>query len=409
MIPLRRLPVISLVALAALAPGCGKKGPPLPPLRPVPAAVETLTARRLGDTVRLEFAIPDKNLDGSRPVDLTRIEVYGLTVDPSGRQPDLDEFLEKAVVVATIDVRPPLAADAPVSAEAPADPRPAQGATVSVEERLTPEMRAPVTFDLRPGAAAVPAPTAMVEPGERRGATGESARTYLALGVSGRNRWSPPSARLDVTLQPAPDPPAGLKLTYAETAFSLAWDPLPPDPWMPVWWLMKYLPGFNVYEMPGEAGKPPAVQPLNAKPQLDSTFEVPLTAFDVRRCFAVRALETIGERTIESELSPAVCATPVDTFAPAAPAGLAAVSGPGGINLIWNANTEPDLAGYLVLRGAAPGETLRAMTPLPIRETTYRDTDVRPGARYVYVVVAVDGATPPNISAQSARVEETAR
>jgi hypothetical protein len=34
---------------------------------------------------------------------------------------------------------------------------------------------------------------------------------------------------------------------------------------------------------------------------------------------------------------------------------------------------------------------------------------VKPGVRYVYVVVAVDTATPSNTSPQSARVEETAR
>jgi len=34
---------------------------------------------------------------------------------------------------------------------------------------------------------------------------------------------------------------------------------------------------------------------------------------------------------------------------------------------------------------------------------------VAPGVRYVYAVVAVDKASPPNRSAQSPRVEETAR
>jgi hypothetical protein len=32
-----------------------------------------------------------------------------------------------------------------------------------------------------------------------------------------------------------------------------------------------------------------------------------------------------------------------------------------------------------------------------------------PGVRYLYAVVAVDTATPPNMSATSERVEETAR
>lgn len=404
MIPQRRLPIISLLVLAVLAPGCGKKGPPLPPLRPVPAALEKLSARRLGDTVRLEFTIPDRNQDGSRPADLTRVEIYGLTIDPSGRQPEFREFLKTATVVAAIDVRPPGADSAPVTSGMPADTRLAQAATASVEERLTPELRLPVRFEPRPGApAAAPGPLAIPEPG-----TGGPVRTYLALGLGGRTRWSQPSPRLNVTLERAPGVPTGLKLTYSETAFTLTWDPFS-DPWMPVWSLMKYLKGFNVYEMPAEEGTPARAQPLNEKPLSDAAFEASLTAFGETRCFALRAVETIGERTLESELSTTVCQTPVDTFAPAAPTGLAAVSGPGSINLIWNANAEPDLVGYLVLRGEAPGETLRAVTLSPIRETTYRDTDVGSGVRYVYAVVAIDGAAPPNISAQSARVEETAR
>ena len=56
---------------------------------------------------------------------------------------------------------------------------------------------------------------------------------------------------------------------------------------------------------------------------------------------------------------------------------------------------EPDIAGYTVLRGDAPGDTLRPLTPSPIRETTFRDTTVRPGARYNYAIVAVDGRATP--------------
>jgi hypothetical protein len=49
------------------------------------------------------------------------------------------------------------------------------------------------------------------------------------------------------------------------------------------------------------------------------------------------------------------------------------------------------------------------VTPEPVRETTFRDTGVKAGVRYVYVVVALDTAQPPNRSAESNRVEETAR
>ena len=62
-----------------------------------------------------------------------------------------------------------------------------------------------------------------------------------------------------------------------------------------------------------------------------------------------------------------------------------------------------------MLRGEAGSGTLTAVTTAPVKETTYRDTDVRPGVRYVYAVVAVDTATPQNVSVESNRVEETAR
>src|SRR4030095_8188969 len=94
---------------------------------------------------------------------------------------------------------------------------------------------------------------------------------------------------------------------------------------------------------------------------------------------------------------------------PAAPRGLAAVPTAGQISLIWDANTEKDLAGYLVLRGDAPDGPLTAIPQAPIKETSYRATTFKPGSRYIYAVVAVDNATPPNFSAQSGRVEETAR
>jgi hypothetical protein len=130
----------------------------------------------------------------------------------------------------------------------------------------------------------------------------------------------------------------------------------------------------------------------------------------VERCYALLTVATPGTLTVESALSPSACVKTQDVFAPAAPKNLAAVASEGAINLIWEANTEGDLAGYIVLRGpAVEGGKLVPITPAPIKETTFRDTKVRAGVRYAYVVVAVDTATPQNVSAQSNRVEETAR
>jgi pectinesterase len=125
-----------------------------------------------------------------------------------------------------------------------------------------------------------------------------------------------------------------------------------------------------------------------------------------KRCYTVRAAETAGTFTIESDAPPAACELLVDTFAPAAPKGVAGIASEGAINLIWEPNTEKDLAGYVVLRAAAPSENLQPVTAAPIQETSFKDA-VAPGVAYTYVVKAVDRAG--NASPASALVTETAR
>ena len=149
--------------------------------------------------------------------------------------------------------------------------------------------------------------------------------------------------------------------------------------------------------------------PLNAKPLTAQTHSNPGAVAGKEQCFVVRSVAKVGDATIESDPSNPICVTPADTFPPVAPKGLAAVSGSGVVNLIWDPNTDADLGGYLILRGEAPGDTLQPLTPEPIKETRYADRAVTPGTAYVYAIVAVDRATPPNRSALSNKVQETAR
>jgi fibronectin type 3 domain-containing protein len=45
-----------------------------------------------------------------------------------------------------------------------------------------------------------------------------------------------------------------------------------------------------------------------------------------------------------------------------------------------------------------------------VTETRFTDRTVKPGVKYVYAVQAIDSRLPrPNVSAESERVEETAR
>ena len=118
---------------------------------------------------------------------------------------------------------------------------------------------------------------------------------------------------------------------------------------------------------------------------------------------------------IESALSSPVTFARLDIFPPHQPTGLEAIPGsdpahPAAIDLSWEPNAEPDLAGYRVYRepvdanGAALGASIE-LTRALIETPAFRDLSADPGQHYAYQVVAVDQAG--NQSPRSTRVLET--
>jgi hypothetical protein len=149
--------------------------------------------------------------------------------------------------------------------------------------------------------------------------------------------------------------------------------------------------------------------PLNPAPLATMTFS-DLVDFNRTQCYTVRAVRGAAGALVEGEAGPRQCVSAVDTFGPAPPANLTAVASEGSIGLIWEPNAELDLGGYLVLRAEPGSATLQPLTERPIAEPRFTDRTVKAGTRYVYAVVAVDDRVPlPNMSAESLRVEETAR
>ena len=423
--PRRDLLLWLLVLALSLLQGCGKKGPPLAPVVIVPGQITDLSVHRLGSTIYAQFTIPSQNQDGSGPADLGRVDVYGLTMNSAGGGLDERAFLEHATLVASIEVRPPRVPDRePVSPPERTDERPAQGAVVTVVDRLSPAVLTPAELE-EPGDPALgdeeprrlaPLGSPVSDPPLRR--------SYLALAFSRSGRRSPASSRVAVLLSGSPPSPQAPSLGYSEGVITVRWQ-LPGGtrraeqapatatgpPEQPI--VVNSPPAFtyNVYEGSHRPPGPPLVLPvpLNASPLQASPYEDARVEFGVERCYVVRTVETLDGFPVQSEASPLACVTPIDTFPPARPAGLMAVGHERAISLIWAASTEEDLGGYLILRGQSSDETLQRLMQVPILETTYLDTTVDAGVRYVYAILAVDTATPPNESAPSERVEELAR
>jgi hypothetical protein len=233
-------------------------------------------------------------------------------------------------------------------------------------------------------------------------------RVYAVRGINRKGRPGSPSARIVVPIVPSPAAPSNVTAEFGERSVTIKW--AAPEPGTEPHPPLKY----NVYaydakhqETATTVGLASTQAPVNPQPVDALAIEHEGAEPGKEQCFDVTTVETIGAVTVESEPSAPVCVTPVDRFAPAAPTGLAAVATTGAVNLIWDANPEPDVAGYVVLRGESPGDTLQPLTPEPIRETRFRDTTAQPGVRYAYAIVAIDRAG--NRSTPSARVEETAR
>ena len=120
--------------------------------------------------------------------------------------------------------------------------------------------------------------------------------------------------------------------------------------------------------------------------------------------YSVQGIRMSGDVRAESQRSFEIEITPTDTFAPAVPAGLTAVTSTGSIELVWDRNTEADLAGYRVYRAEGSGEFQHLADTQ--EAPSYSDRKIEPGKKYRYAVSAFDKNS--NESAKSAPVEATA-
>src|SRR5262245_4356712 len=344
-------------------------------------------AQRVGSDACVTLTIPNTNIDRSMPVDISRVEVYGYT---GRRPPPTARFVEFADLVATIPVIPPPPPDAAPAPAAPIDLSKGAlpGTMVTVLDRLSGQKLVQGKVEEAPARTGrAPTPVAAVaapEPDLLR-------RFYIAIAFSARGRPGPPSPNAEFALVETPEPPVFVAAQYSEATVVVQWPPsggiigflfnsaLPPEE-PPLNELLEPIvqPAaasagsestlsngpvkYNVYRElepdpfapPNPTGPLPWAEtrptPINPAP-LDATTFSDSVEFNRERCYIVRAVRGMPPNAVEGDASAPNCFIPVDMFPPAPPVRLVAVADEGGISLIWEPNPEPDVAGYLVLRG----------------------------------------------------------
>jgi len=391
-----------LIVVSAIS--CGQKGPPLPPIVRTPAP-PGLTASRRGSTIELALSVPNANIDGSRPANLARIDIYAVNGTASALADE--DFVRRGTRVASVAVKSPKSENETVEQNEPAEnAEPTvgtgleQGASAAIAETITESLLGTEPsprdrHDARDGGHDAPL---VGPPGLAQ------LRTYLGVGVDRNGRPGRFSKRVSVPLQFPPPPPGPIAIVFDEKKIVITWKPADTGsasenvlPSRSFGTLQPPL-AYNLYD--ATTG-----QLLNGKPVLEYGYEDTRMSWGTNRCYLVRSVVIVAKLPIESDATGPTCEMLVDRFAPAAPKGLNAVATEGAVNLIWEPNTEPDLAGYYVLR-ATGDEPLQRITPEPVADASFFD-NVQRGLRFTYAVEAVDKAG--NVSQPSERVEETAR
>jgi len=339
--PPSHLYFLAVVASACLLLHCGTQGPLQPPRLEQPEKVTDLAAHQVGRTLEISFTLPRLATDHERLTKPLEIEL--------------------------------LRSAAPSSVPAPASPSLKPWVTLLPDQWSPYAQGDKLSYSIE------------FSDQEYSQVVGENfawAVRTLTRGFRHRPHESELSNLIHVSLLEVSVPVEGLRAQTTEKAIELAWTPP-----------ARSLTGHPVHDLAGYrmyrsvTGKPGSftLRGETPTPQYqDREFQFGHTYF-----YRVRAVFGRNRQTAESEDSLVARITPVDTFPPAAPSGLTAVYSAGAVELVWTANTESDLAGYIVYRREEGGTAQRLNKEL-LSTPIFRDTAVQAGHKYLYWVTAED-------------------
>jgi hypothetical protein len=187
--------------------------------------------------------------------------------------------------------------------------------------------------------------------------------------ASHKMKWSDLSAPLDLDVVEPVAVPEALKAIAVPEGVRLSWNGEPRK-----FLIQRLAPGEKEFTSAGEADK---------TEWTDST-----ALFGQTYQYRVQAVSGKAE----SEWSPPVRITPIDTFPPPVPENVTGVAGIGTIELTWDRSPASDIAGYRVYRGE--GNDPRTLTRIGEVQLFpgYSDKTIQSGALYRYAITALDSA-----------------
>ena len=359
-----RLAACLSVSLLAVLSGCGTPGAPQPPSLNLPDRVADLSATRAGNEVSLTWTMPKRNTDKLPLKDKIDVNVC--------RREGGSDSTSVCVAAGKLQLSP--LADGTFSETLP---EPLAGGAPRLLSYF-------VELKNRNGRSAGLSNAATLLAGQApppvTGFAAEVRKTGIIL------RWNPayPAASIRLHRKLLTTPPAKPRT-----------GPLPATP-QPVEQNLLVDAAANV--APSQA--------LDKNIAFGNTYE-----YSVQR--VVRVPVDGNPLELEGELSPPIRVEALDVFPPAVPVELAAVataadpsSGtPASIDLSWQPNTEPDLAGYEVYRREDLMPWQRISGDQPVIGPAFHDAHVLPGHTYRYGVNAVD--TRGHESGRSAEASDT--
>lgn len=329
--------------------GCGTPGSPLPPSLEIPARVEDLSFQRVGNTVILSWTKPRQTTD------LTQIRTA------------VTSKICRAIETTDLRQCQPIRQ---MESPAPAKGSLAGSERLEYRDGLTPPLQRTATFAL-----------------------------YAVEALNPRGQSAGPSNMVRVPLAPAPAVPQGFLPTLVPSGIRLSFSE-PSGPGTPA---ASVVISRQSKEDPKDAASLTVPVPSSHLSMVDQRID-----WEKHYLYSAHAVATVDGIQIISEETPQVEVFAHDVFPPSVPTGVQAVFSGNPqqlfIDLSWNPNSEPDLAGYNVFRSDTSGARKKLNSEI-VQTPSFRDSSVAAGETYSYSVSAVD--VRGNESAPSAAATET--